>query len=1134
MKSAERVEADQYEGDEIDEDAEEELERALTLSFSLLGFLNAAAKNASFWTLDERLQLIERLNQALSEKYVIALEAALSVIRSYHGSHRRLRDWKRYAKTYASTGRPLGAMLLRQALIQLAVAVVSLLFMLPEQIKEQGILHVLRKSKKLPKLSNPEENELLIETLAGIAADGIKLLDEGADYLELSSGWQRQLAANVKAASLTCFLCCCIADEEYADPDLLLSWLEATIVDPAQLANDELAGVVFQCMAILARLSTSIASGLSRSLPRIIVQSRLEIRTASVASESLASILRLLPQDVVITTMYSLGNIISAGTNADRGLNNQDGNATTNHKHLNLHHHHHAGSAISLASTDVEDPSGTYGSIVETIVAIAVGSDDEKICALALSMLVQKIGRVGSLVDAKIITEIAKLGVKCGQEELKTLLKLYNKLCIDSIVMEKTLIMEAVMNARMHLSVGIKRDTPLYEVYLLHQLDTIVSKGDAHESGNKSMADDELAAEEIAQMLHPLADFIARNEEGRAEDMEIEGLLSLQRDAWYNAVVHGFNISTPLGIKNLDDIKILASNSYPLITDDRVNQQESDIELNTVLRRGKKLEHTLELKRQLVGVLPNCESNIRSLSHAEVVFLSTANLMETLRASAGDCSKVWTYMLEPRLRNGDMGTIMTAIALKAVDTYLARSLTGNLQAFSAPFVAQQLVYAFEGCCHRNSRVQKVAALCADLMIKKIPSALCQKTSLFALLELLTLMWISCLENETEEYEWKSTFSSKRGGVTINLSDDFAFRRATLAKLHDLAKVWVLRVLDIAPMDIKGLLQTYLSEYDDEGAYGHISLGRSFALEMGSAIPSTDQRLVGIEIQRGLEINAASDFVAQYTTRQEYRLVDGADDEHQEWLQNGSEADPLLRRRAFGRKLENSVSLLTELESRTLQHKRVPIGELRDVLRRAGSLLCKAKTDQGALVHHLVGIPFAVFTKQAIKLGISLWMGVIKENPRMESRILIEIAGNWEGTLQRRKGLFDLRLQHPDPFYCKHDFAPSDKEYITTRQQHAYNLIAPHFRLIQFLSSHFNATRLGSVHVQRAYYRLISSTLVFLRGTPGHPLARETYFHVALLGLKILQYSTEIDACAQWTLRDKILSAALHWFCLPPR
>lgn len=102
--------------------------------------------------------------------------------------------------------------------------------------------------------------------------------------------------------------------------------------------------------------------------------------------------------------------------------------------------------------------------------------------------------------------------------------------------------------------------------------------------------------------------------------------------------------------------------------------------------------------------------------------------------------------------------------------------------------------------------------------------------------------------------------------------------------------------------------------------------------------------------------------------------------------------------------------MVELESRTLNNKHVSFAELRDILRRAGALLCKATGDQCAIVHHLVGIPFAVFTKPAIKLGIALWLGVIKENPRMESRILIEVAENWENTVRRKLGLFNTKLQ----------------------------------------------------------------------------------------------------------------------------
>jgi phosphatidylinositol 4-kinase len=189
---------------------------------------------------------------------------------------------------------------------------------------------------------------------------------------------------------------------------------------------------------------------------------------------------------------------------------------------------------------------------------------------------------------------------------------------------------------------------------------------------------------------------------------------------------------------------------------------------------------------------------------------------------------------------------------------------------------------------------------------------------------------------------------------------------------------------------------------------------------------TDYIAGAIERHNGLNINTASDFIAQYTTRQEYRFIDGLTDQDEEWMRFGNagllgilgrlrflaDQDRISDRSSFvHRSIEDATKLLTDLESRTLNQKHVSIAELRDILRRAAALLCRVKTDHTAIVQHLVGIPFAVFTKQSIKLGISLWMSVIKENPRMESRILIAITENWEATVRRKRGLFSEALRY---------------------------------------------------------------------------------------------------------------------------
>lgn len=996
---------------ETDDSAGGLVARTAVLAVSLLGFMDAAAKYARYWAPWERLRLIKTLRDALSEQFMTSLETTLSIIRT-RGSHTGLRQWKQFCKRYAASGRPLGAMLLRQGFMEFVVSCTALQVLPPEALEEYDVLDALFSGRPWPQIE-PQAIEIPVDGIAEIASEELRLLEEGFDYVQIGSAWQQRLASAVKADAFKCFLCCTIIDSDIADPDTLVSSLEGIMLDPVQIADEYLASVVFKSMAILARTSPAVASNMARVLPRLIVQGGLDSKTCSVASQCLALVLQRLPRDVTITTLYSLGNVLTTpGTGPDRNLSASpllDGTPKANGNGVFYPEHKTGGSVISLGPGDGEEPSIVHSTTIEAIVCIAWTCKIEKIIALAVSMLIQKIGRISLEVDAKIITETAILAVYSAPSDLRTLLKLYSRLCHDALVKNNVAILEAVMRARVHLSQGVKRGSDNFEIYTVHLLDSIVSKGDAHEGENKHEADVELATQEIAQLLQPLAALVTSNAASDTEeDLEIEGFANLQRDAWFNAVVHGFTLNSPLGKKYRREIQILARFSQPLVPEDRADQLESDIELNTTLRRGKSSEHTADHKKHLIEALPSCESEIRGLNYSETVFLTAAYLVENLRASAGDCTKVLIYFLDPRLRSGPMGKCMTAIAAAAVKTYLSRTLAGKAHSFSSPYVAQQLAIFFMGCCHRISKVQQVATACADLIISQVPSSLCHRSALFALLDLLSIMWDSCLEKETDEYEWTSTFKAKRGNVEVELSDDFSFRRATLSLLQRWAKTWILFVMDIAPLDIKGLIQTYLSEFDDEGAYGHVSLGRSFALEMGGVIPSTDQRLGALDVQQGVHVNTASDFVAQYTTRQEYRFVTAFRDDDQEWIRTGAQGP-------FNRTLDKSIQdanrLLADLESRTLRHQQVSISELRDVLRRAGALLCcSTDKDQGAIVHHLVGIPFAVFTKQSIKLGISLWMGVIKENARMESRILVEIAENWEDTIRKRRGLFDKRLQ----------------------------------------------------------------------------------------------------------------------------
>lgn len=143
--------------------------------------------------------------------------------------------------------------------------------------------------------------------------------------------------------------------------------------------------------------------------------------------------------------------------------------------------------------------------------------------------------------------------------------------------------------------------------------------------------------------------------------MSVE-IQSICRDAWYNCVVHGFSRGTYLARKYDMELRVIAKISPPLIADTRTTLLESDMELNTVLRRGMNAPNTVEHKKRLIELLPGHTKDIGSLSYPKVIFLETALLLETLRATCGNCSEILSYFVDPLLKGGDTAGCMMTIA----------------------------------------------------------------------------------------------------------------------------------------------------------------------------------------------------------------------------------------------------------------------------------------------------------------------------------------------------------------------------------------------------------------------------------------------------------------------------------------
>lgn len=421
--------------------------RTATIAVALLGFLDAASAQADFWRSGSRLALVQLLGQTLSEEFLVTVETAFSTIRNTHSQDRLVREWKRYMRHYSEIGRPLGAMLLRRSYMWLSVAATSLLVADIESLRSSHILDVLLSGNGLlrPMTARSGDADFLsVEVYANVVIEQMNYLEASADYDRLGSSAKQRLAFGTKAAALISYLNCSKLNESVADADVLMNWLEDTLADPVQMADEDLASVVLRCMALICRILSSFAPNVSRILPRFIVQSGARPQIIETASKCLAMVLQMLSNDAVITTLYTLGNVLSPG---NEGTLTNGTNGDASHETMVSPVYgglHSAGSSISLQISGEEDTSAVHCNVVQAICSIASACKDEKIAALAQSVLLQKLNKVNGTVDARILTGAATLALTGGQLEFRSLLKLYARICHIGITENKEILLSAV------------------------------------------------------------------------------------------------------------------------------------------------------------------------------------------------------------------------------------------------------------------------------------------------------------------------------------------------------------------------------------------------------------------------------------------------------------------------------------------------------------------------------------------------------------------------------------------------------------------------------------------------------------------------------------------------------------------
>lgn len=424
-----------------DEEAEDnkQMVELSALALSLVGFMDGASPYAQLWDPKARLQVISQIRDILSEPFLVAIETASSTIRNSHSSGYLLRDWRRYAKRYSDGERPIGSLLLQQAFMSFVTSCTALTDDHGRVLRKETVLDQYISGVSIAGYDD-DAHLSLVKSAGEVSSQMIQMLDDESDFLRLGSPSQQKLAFSVKASAMACFLNCAVIDQTSVELEILYTWLDETLLHADQMASQELATVTLKAITVVARFQPYAAS-LNRALLRFIVHTDHSGRTVSLATRSLVQVLQLLSQDTVIGTLYSLGNVLSAGPAREKSYPPTVDDGVEN---LLTETEPSYDSLIHLTTEGMGDLTTTYRNVIRAIAIIAAGWNDDKIVALAQSMVLQKIGKINVVADVCIIEEAATLGPKCAPAEFHLLLKFFSRIYQESVIQGHHAIVDAV------------------------------------------------------------------------------------------------------------------------------------------------------------------------------------------------------------------------------------------------------------------------------------------------------------------------------------------------------------------------------------------------------------------------------------------------------------------------------------------------------------------------------------------------------------------------------------------------------------------------------------------------------------------------------------------------------------------
>ncbi|CAI5755866.1 unnamed protein product [Candida verbasci] len=981
-------------------------------------------------------------------------------------------------------------------------------------------------------------NMEIVKVLTELSLRKLEFLDRGETYIVYSTFSRLKLGYLSKSYNLQVLSCGMFTDnlDIKTSKRLFKSCIEIKDV----MLDPDLGLTVFEFGSLLVYKDETIGPLLTRVFTSVIANPKSDPNYCLNISKTVGLGSKKLPQDAVVTTIYSLTNLLFVSNeglqlnskSAKRVIKGASTNGFDDQSSLsrNLYASPTSSRRTSVTSFSQVFSKGAHSgefdendyrkvceNAVVAIIEISKACNDDSVPALACTILSQKTTKLDSPISQLILKGLSSCAPFLPEREFIILVRLLNKLSLESLEKKNMILLGNLSEAKINLASKLDQKNPLFNVYLHELLQVIISKGNVQQlEHHRSHNEITEVGDQIAIYLKPLAALLP-NVNKNEEPLKIDSpeTVNLFKDIWFNMVVHGYNINSKNTKAFKEELERIAYNTPPLASELSWDRTETSIELNTVLRRGSS-NHNIKDHRHHLGDIFEVH---RTLSYPKLMFLSAAVFVESLRVRNGNCSKTLLYFTDPSIKISGVDKYLSHISFKIVKDYIQLINTGANKQFSAVHIAEQLTTMLTLCCHPNEEMQDAAIQCCDLLISKVPSSLSHKKSLFVLFDLLNLLFKGVADADIHEYEPTTTFRARCTGIKISLSDDYHWRTTTFNRFHEKSKYWMRIVLYKCNIDVKSLIQSYITANEEMQFDTPIQFGLSFALEMAGGIGS-DRELSSITYSNPSNyLNTLPTIVSQLSWRSNFvselmlKLP----------LRTNEESD--LAFKAIREKVYHIKSRL-----RFDKFNDYPTNdEIMNLLTEIAGLTLLSDVNNAELVRYVVEIPFIMFDPSTMINASGVWFAIMKDKPQLSILLLSEIAKKWEESIELGKGLFsqDLDIAHPE--FDKMEYAPSNRQMVNRLAEKAQRSFGPHLEIIRLFASNFEATLNQSDHLLKLFTRFVEIGLKNLKIASYHPLSRLVRLELIKFAFEVLNYHVKLGSRSSQYLLDLILDGALTWF-----